>query len=134
LVGVSAIFILSGADFIGVAQILVYIGGVMVLLLFGIMLTRREQSEQYPQSKSQHIFKAILIAVFVSAILVWLQSTLIKQSNLLPNQANELPSIEIIGELLLGRNLIMFEIAGFLLTVALIGASLIAASSQETNN
>jgi NADH-quinone oxidoreductase subunit J len=40
LAGVAAIFILLGSEFIGVTQVLVYIGAIIVLFLFGIMLTR----------------------------------------------------------------------------------------------
>ena len=40
--GVSALYVLAGADFLAVAQILVYVGGVLVLLIFGVMLTNQQ--------------------------------------------------------------------------------------------
>ena len=52
LAGVAAQYILAAAEFVAVTQVLVYIGAVMVLFLFGIMLTRakigREQGPQQP--------------------------------------------------------------------------------------
>ncbi|NJO01957.1 MAG: hypothetical protein HC880_09915 [Bacteroidia bacterium] len=43
--GVAALYVLAGADFLAITQIVVYVGGVLILLLFGIMLTKRAEGD-----------------------------------------------------------------------------------------
>ena len=45
LLGVAALYVLAGADFLAITQLLIYVGGVLVLLIFGVMLTHRAERE-----------------------------------------------------------------------------------------
>ena len=46
--GVAALYVLAGADFLGVTQIMIYVGGILVLLIFGIMLTQKSDKSADP--------------------------------------------------------------------------------------
>jgi len=70
LLGVAGIYVLVGADFLAATQIIVYVGGVLILLMFGIMLTHKNPNlqiqkkveESVPKSERKNTFLAILVA------------------------------------------------------------------------
>src|SRR3954451_19702135 len=62
--GVAAIFILLGAEFVAWVQVLVYIGAIVVLLLFGVMLTRAPIGKEGDLDNDQR-WTAVLVAMFV---------------------------------------------------------------------
>src|SRR6266404_7852010 len=66
LVGVAAFFFLLGAEFVGLALVFIYIGAVAVLIVFTILLTRRDSKEHYGINWS-----GVLIALAVFAGLTW---------------------------------------------------------------
>ena len=70
LAGVAALFLLLGAEFVGITQVLVYIGAVVVLFLFGIMLTRAKlgEDEEANQGMPARI-GALLIAGLLLAVM-----------------------------------------------------------------
>ena len=127
LVCIAGVFVLAGADFLAMAQIMIYVGGVLVLILFGIMLTNRTPQMQYPHSTSRNTTFGIILAM---AILVPLL-ILIENVNFdhLVHQQKAVVSastLQQIGLLLMTKNIIAFELAGILLMVALMGASMLA--------
>ena len=64
LTAVAGLFFLLGADFLGAAQILVYVGGIMIIMLFVIMLSHQVRDKLQPQTNEQWIwgfFASILI-------------------------------------------------------------------------
>lgn len=72
LAGTAAIFLLLGAEFLGWTQILVYVGAIVVLFLFGVMLTRATYGEAKGLDNDQRVLAAtvalIVLAVFVGAL------------------------------------------------------------------
>src|SRR6185295_13035584 len=68
LAGVGASFLLLGAEFVGITQILVYIGAIVVLFLFGIMLTRAPIGRE-PQLTSQSWIAGVVVAVALAGVL-----------------------------------------------------------------
>ena len=122
--GLAGLYVLAGADFLAVAQIMVYVGGVLVLLIFGIMLTNR-QAAGPPVSGRVNRVAGILAAGGLFAVFL----TLFLKANLsvLPQVADSQPSsIPAIGAGLMTDFLLPFEICGILLMVALMGAAFIA--------
>jgi NADH-quinone oxidoreductase subunit J len=125
--GVGALYLLLEAEFIAMAQVFIYVGAVSVLILFAIMLTRSEEGERL---LTRHWWAAALIALglFGGA----LAPTLVGQAWNVPAPSGPAGAPEAIaGVDLLGRGfvaefLIQFEVAGVLLTMALIGAIVIA--------
>jgi NADH-quinone oxidoreductase subunit J len=119
--GVAGLYVLLGADFLAATQLLIYVGGILVLLLFGVMLTHkiyeldlRSEVTQFPAG--------VIIWVGVTAILVL--TALQTQWKVGPGRGPS-PTTKEIGQLFMGQYLLPFEAASVLLLVALIGAAMI---------
>lgn len=119
--GVAIIYVLLGADFLAATQVLIYVGGILVLLLFGVMLTHRLYKLNL-KSETFQLFPGtiIAIAVFVSLAMAATNT----QWKLVGEKRLE-PTTETIGTLFMTEYLLPFEIASVLLLVALIGAAML---------
>ena len=62
--GVAGLYVLLGADFIGVVQVIIYIGGILVLIIFGVMMTERGKMLHLTVQLPGRIFAAILSDCF----------------------------------------------------------------------
>jgi len=121
--GLAALYLQLGAQFVGFTQVLVYVGAVAILIIFAIMMTRSTESpEQQPYSRTWLVGVAIAFAVY--CLLGWAVHF---GAHTLPAQASvpELP-VQQIGNALLHRFVLPLEIIAVLLTVALIGAGVLA--------
>jgi len=125
--GVAGIYVLLNADFLAVTQIMIYIGGILVLLIFGIMLTNNITGVDIKSGqtgKIQMIFAGLLSIVVIIALSVIAANT---NWVVAPTQTKELSTtIDAIGKGLLTNYLLAFESASVLLLIAIIGAALIA--------
>ena len=122
LSGVAVMYVLLSADFLAVAQLLVYVGAIMMLMLFAIMLTPNQVDLPGGSPQAQRI-SAALISLSVGALSVWVVATngwLLRETPL--NQE----TAATIGSLLLTTYVLPFWIASVLLTVGLVGAIVIA--------
>ena len=120
--GVALMYALMGADFLAVAQLVVYVGAVMVLIIFAIFMTPGQIDVPGLVGTAQRL-GALVVATVVGIVSVWVVVFTpwhVRQSLL------DIPTAESIGGLLLTRYVLPFEIASLLLTVALIGAIVIA--------
>jgi NADH-quinone oxidoreductase subunit J len=129
--GVAGIYVFLLADFIAVTQLLIYVGGILVLILFGVMLTNRQILVDAKSSPMQMLPAAIIIASFAGTLLGIVWSTDWKIPLQLQTAEDTAPKI---GELLLTKYLLPFEIASVLLLAALIGAVMIARREKKSNN
>lgn len=126
--GVGALYMLLQAEFLAVVQVLVYVGAVSVLILFAIMLTRQISGEGVRQLTTRW---PIVLAISVLLFATVMAPTLINQQwNVPPAPPLGTPE-PIAGPAELGRGfvnefLLQFQVVGVLLTVALIGAIVIA--------
>jgi len=121
LVTVGALFFLLASEFLGAVQILVYGGAVIVLVLFAIILTRKETySEAIPLYS--RFLKAVVIVVVLFAILSpVLSSPSVLKMNNLRAEAADLKLTYAIGYYLFTDYVIPFEIVGLALLAALLG-------------
>jgi NADH-quinone oxidoreductase subunit J len=127
--GVVGLYIFLLADFIAITQLLIYVGGIMVLILFGVMLTSHQINVDAKTGTVQTL-PAILIAACIGSGLVWVfWVTDWKVSQQLPVVETTASKI---GELLLTKYLLPFEVASIVLLVALIGAAMIARREKKT--
>jgi NADH:ubiquinone oxidoreductase subunit 6 (subunit J) len=119
--GVASIYILLGADFLAGTQVLIYVGGILVLLLFGVMLTHRLYNLNL-KTETFQLVPGILIAfaVFVSLALAAVNT---KWKFVTDKQVQ--PTTDTIGTLFMTEYLLPFEVASILLLVALIGAAML---------
>jgi NADH-quinone oxidoreductase subunit J len=120
--GVALMYALLGADFLAVAQLVVYVGAIMVLIIFAIFMTPGQIDVPGLVGTGQRV-GALLVSIAVGVISVWV---VVFQPWQVRDSLMDMPTAESIGGLLLTRYVLPFEIASLLLTVALIGAIVIA--------
>ena len=119
--GVAGLYVLLGADFLAATQLLVYVGGILVLLLFGVMLTHKLYDLDLKSEVTQ--FGAGLFVAL--GLFVLLAATAARTEWMTASPRTPAPTTETIGRLFLGSFLLPFEAASILLLVALIGAAMI---------
>jgi NADH-quinone oxidoreductase subunit J len=115
LVGVAALFFLLGAEFVGLVLIFVYIGAVAVLIVFTILLTRRDVGKDRGANWS-----GALLAIAVFGGLAW--AVFRTQSVAIPAPHIRALTVKRIGEALMTNYVWPLQCVGLLLTAALIGA------------
>jgi NADH:ubiquinone oxidoreductase subunit 6 (subunit J) len=125
LAGLAAVYLDLGAQFVGFAQFLVYIGAVAILIVFAILLTRgAEPPAQAVFSSSWAVGLGVALAVFGVLCAMILRSKVLAQSGEpLPASAT---AVRQIGDQLMTKYILPLEVTGLLLTAALIGAAIIA--------
>lgn len=126
--GLAAFYLQLDAQFVGFAQILVYVGAVAILIVFAILLTRSGEPPR-PAGLSVNVIAGVGLAVIIFALL----SGLILSSRALPHEIRPTPEISVrqIGDQLMGKFILPLEVVGLLLTGALIGAVIIAMREKE---
>lgn len=124
LLSIAALFIMSFAEFVGVTQILVYAGGILVIILFGIMFTAKNATQAL-KVENTNLFSGALAGILLFALLAKL---IVKSSFPEPTPAR-IPahSIQTIGDYLITDYSLPFEVVGVLLLVTLVGASVVTA-------
>lgn len=122
LFGVAGIYVFLWADFIAGVQVLVYIGGILILIIFGIMLTNRISSVRLSQTNLQQGVGG--------AVAIWLcilMSLVISKTPWFQVDASEpVETVAEVGTLLLTKYLLPFESISLLLLGALIGAAVLS--------
>lgn len=119
--GVAVFYVFLGADFLAGAQVLIYVGGILTLLLFGVMLTNRIYDLNIRTGAVQ-VFPGAVAAGLLFAVLVWIIRA-VDWGAL--DTGDPGPTSEAIGRLLVGDYLLPFEIASVLLLIALMGAAML---------
>lgn len=121
MIFIACLFGLRGAEFLAVTQLLIYTGGAVSLILFGIMLTNNRRSKS--SLKTHYIFPASLI-VIVMAVLLY------KSYRPAP-EASQTIALRETGFSLFSAYAAPFEWLGFLLLICLIGATAIASKKNH---
>lgn len=122
LLGAGALYAFLSADFLAVAQLLVYVGGVLVLILFAVMLTNRIGEVNVSNASLGVAGGAALLAA-AAPVLVFLAIATPWAERASPRLA---PTTRELGNALLTRYLLPFELASLVLLATLIGAVVIA--------
>ena len=129
----AGVYVVAGAEFLAVVQILLYVGGIMVLYLFSIMLMNVEISVRLRQYHRQSFF--VVIAALVLAAEVW---TVLGRGTAYPAfkgyawTLGATPgNVEALGAVLYTKYLFPFEVASVLLLAAMIGAIVLAKRTIE---
>ena len=125
--GVAGLYLLLGADFLAATQLLVYVGGILVLLLFGVMLTHKIYDLDLRTEVTQ-VGPGLIIALGVFAILT---GGALRTQWALGSGRPPAPTTKEIGKLFMGPYLLPFEAASILLLVALMGAAMIVRRKKE---
>jgi NADH:ubiquinone oxidoreductase subunit 6 (subunit J) len=126
--GLAGLYLQLDAQFVGFAQILVYVGAVAILIVFAILLTRGSDPESESRYSSNR-WLGLGVAVVVFAVV----AGAILSSKALGRQQVPAPEATVrqLGDQLMTRYVLPLEVLGLLLTVALIGAVIIAMQEKE---
>ena len=124
LLGVAGIFILLLAEFLALVQVLIYGGAVIIVLLFALMLTHQDELSQTVKPPRVILPLLAAAAIFVIFVFVMVNQPLIT----FPIQGSGITSL---GQELFQQWAIPFEIASVLLLVALVGAIILARSTDK---
>ncbi|PZR74419.1 MAG: NADH-quinone oxidoreductase subunit J [Chthoniobacterales bacterium] len=113
--GIAAFYFLLGAEFVGLVQVFVYVGAVAVLIVFTILLTRREDEDDVGFN-----WGGVIVALAVFGVLSW---AILKTTSLsIAPPAIEALTVKRIGQILMTDYIWPLQCVGVLLTAALIGA------------
>lgn len=124
--GVTGFYVLLSAGFLAVVQLLIYIGAIAILILFAIMFSRGMMAARSQANRQWWLSLPIAIVLFVVLISIigtvdWPLSDMEPSSNM----------VEELGIAFLGSYLIPFEVVSILLSVALIGAIILAREKMK---
>ncbi len=120
--GVAGIYVLLGADFVAIVQLIVYVGGILILLLFGVILTNKITNVEI-KTGSINIYPAVIgVGLLTGALL----SALVNSSWNYVSSETPQPTTAALGTILVQQYTLVFELLGIILLIALIGAASIA--------
>jgi NADH-quinone oxidoreductase subunit J len=145
--GVAGLYVLLGADFLAATQLLIYVGGILVLLLFGVMLTHKIYDLDL-RTESAQFAPAAIVAAGLLIILAWPgmrapgfwpkgwwwfegKGLVFATAWAVDPGRAPAPTTAAIGQEFLGRFLLPFEAASVLLLVALMGAAMIVRRRKD---
>ncbi|SDE30225.1 NADH dehydrogenase subunit J [Mucilaginibacter pineti] len=135
LFALAGLYVLALADFVAVTQVVIYVGGILVLILFAFMLSGKETLDVMQQQKGKFLSLAKLPAILLSVAffivlinviikadadnLTWVKDAINLKNTIAPNDV----MIDNIGVNLMTRYLLPFEAISILLLMALVGAA-----------
>jgi NADH-quinone oxidoreductase subunit J len=123
-VGIAGFFVLLSAEFIAMAQIIIYVGAIAVLVLFAVLLTPRAGRGN---EETKMFLPALLLSICLAVVFIFV----INDANwAIVKEAPNLSASDL-GEALLNIWALPFEIASVLLTAALVGSIMLARTPQE---
>ena len=128
LFGLAGFYIMLYADFVAGAQILIYVGGILVLIIFGVMLTNKMDKPSIANSSQNQVVSAfVCLILFIAQLFVilktdWKTSLPLNSDGLIDKEG----TVRTIGEQLMSNYVLPFEIVSILLLAALIGAATLA--------
>jgi NAD(P)H-quinone oxidoreductase subunit 6 len=120
--GVAGLYIFLGADFVAAVQLLIYVGGILVLILFAVMLTHRITDVEITNRAAGRIPALIVIGVFIYLLVQAIRETPWVKAKQIVYAA----TTRTIGDLFLDHYLLPFELASLVLLAAMIGAVVIS--------
>jgi NADH:ubiquinone oxidoreductase subunit 6 (subunit J) len=127
--GIAAFYLWAGAEFVSFAQILVYVGAVSMIVLFAVLLTRRSRLDvEISRDAATRVVFGLLCGGAVCGVLVGAV-----YATPLPDSFGGVPAITVkqLGTELGGAQAASLLVAGVVLTVALLGAVVLAATDKE---
>ncbi len=122
--GVAGLYVFLGADFLAATQVLLYVGGILIMIVFGVMLTHRVMDVDLGKVRV-NLIPGLILSAFILALLlriIFRTEWTTGGGGLSPSG----PTTATIGTLLMTDYLLPFEVASLLLLGALIGAALLA--------
>lgn len=127
-IGIAMIYLLLNADYLAIVQIMVYVGAISILFVFGVMLTKRGE-----MGESSSFNKYKIYGAFTASAMFFVLSGIIISADFVPAAGTAIDStIKVISSLLLNDYSIAFELSSILLLVATIGAIVIGKGVKQS--
>lgn len=129
LLGVAGLYVLLNAEFLAAAQVVVYVGAISVLILFGVMMTQEVSGGRVRSHNGQVLPSMALAGVLLALVLV---PTIARTWRHAPKPGAPIAdTLSVVGTQLLTTYLLPFELASLLLLVAMVGAIVMAMLSDR---
>jgi len=125
LIGVAAVYLYLDAEFLAVVQILIYVGAVVTLFIFAIMLTEKMHDRTIRQAN-----KGVLTSAIVALALFYILINVIEKGAWRESAARD-GGLRELGRSLMSTYALPFEVMSLLLLVALVGAIVIGKTGKE---
>ncbi len=129
LIGVAALYVLLYADFLAATQLLVYVGGILILILFGVMLTTQGHSFSF-KINSVNLIPASVLSLATAVLLIFAFTS---TEWTIAEVSERDDTVYELGMMLMGDYILPFIIAGVLLLIAIIGAIVMATRLTATS-
>lgn len=126
LLSLAGLYVLSFAEFIAITQILVYAGGILVVIIFAIMLTSHLNGKPLQIENSNRLAGAITSVALLIIFIV----LIVDQFPAIHEGPGHPFPVSTLGQLILSEYVLPFEVTGIVLLISLIGAAVIASSSS----
>jgi NADH-quinone oxidoreductase subunit J len=120
--GVAGLYVFLAADFLAVVQLMIYVGGILVLLLFGVMLSHRVTSVELRTGTLQRLPAVLVIGLVLALLLRVIWGT--DWASRTPAEME--PTTATLGTRFMTDFLVPFEVMSILILVALVGAAYLA--------
>jgi NADH:ubiquinone oxidoreductase subunit 6 (subunit J) len=127
--GIGTLYLSLGAQFLGLAQLLVYVGAIAVLIVFVILLTRGGDSDASPLVPTGLPITGIVVATTILALLAWAVFHSFAMHSLEPPATPA--TVRELGTVLMAEYVLPLEVIGLMLTAALIGAVVVAMKEKQ---
>lgn len=122
LIGVAALYVLLYADFLAATQLLVYVGGILILILFGVMLTSQGHTFSF-KTITVNLGPASILSVTAAGLLIF---AFTNTEWTIKNPSTPADTVHDLGMMLMGDYILPFIVVGILLLIAIIGAILMS--------
>lgn len=131
LAGMSGFYFLLHAEFLAAVQLVVYVGGTLILVIFGVMLTSKSPHVRYDPSFGEVVW-ALIIGTLITVPLILLVSTVAWPTGKIPAES-EIYSLRTLGQTLIDPEgyLAPFELVSLVLLAVMIGAAYLAKVRKE---
>ena len=127
MLGLAGLYVIAYADVMAVSHLMIYVGGVLILILFGIMLTTQENREQKGRNhlivEQRGFFWSATIGLSIFFGLIYAFTRMDWELHMVGNDQSKLRDV---GLALLTKYAFPFELVGVYLLIALVGATFIA--------
>ena len=131
LTGVAGLYFLLGAEFLAAVQLVVYAGGTLILIIFGVMLTSKSPFSRFEPKLVEIVLATVLASVLLIALIMAIRSYRFVPAAAVPVSEEGGYPVDRLGQALLGDYLLPFEIASVLLLVVMIGAAYLAKARRR---
>ena len=122
LFGVAGLYVFLYADFMAATQVIIYVGGILVLIIFGVMLTNKIDTPNIVSSSSNQV-----IGFLAASFLFLIQLAVIVKTDWKQGEVQQIEgTVDVIGSMLLWDYFLAFEVVSVLLLAALIGAAFLS--------